>query len=225
MAQTDGGTPTRDLMSDTWTAIDGLGRELPGSTECGPPRPGRFAGIFYFLWLGAHSKQVHDISRILAANPESPQFGPVHAFHHWGEPHLGYYLSHDEAVIRRHAQMLTEAGLDVLLFLDTDRDPRNGWEGFDFVVNRGARGDGTARLERSTGGWGWEPVADVRYATAGNELHLAIPRAVLGLAPDRGPLRLDLKWADNGPESGDIRDFLDQGDTAPNGRFRYRYEE
>ena len=40
-----------------------------------------------------------------------------------------------------------------------------------------------------------------------------------------GKLRLDFKWADNIPNGGDILDFLDHGDVAPNGRFNYRYEE
>ena len=50
----------------------------------------------------------------------NPAFGPEHAFHHWGEPYLGYYVANDEWVIRKHAQMLTDAGVDVLFF-DTQR--------------------------------------------------------------------------------------------------------
>ncbi len=38
--------------------------------------------------------------------------GPAHAMHHWGEPYLGYYVSNDEWVIRKHAQMLSDAGVD-----------------------------------------------------------------------------------------------------------------
>src|SRR5579872_4271420 len=37
-----------------WPAVDELGRALPTIAEVGPPRPDRFAGIFYFLWLGQH---------------------------------------------------------------------------------------------------------------------------------------------------------------------------
>lgn len=558
--------PTRDLYSDTWTATDALGRTLPGAEECGPPRAGKFVGIFYFLWLGAHGRGLYDNSKLLAANPDNPQYGPVHAFHWWGEPQLGYYLSDDEFVIRKHAQMLADAGVDVifcdvtnavtydetyltvcrvfsevrksgrttpqiaflthsnaaaviqrlydrfyaknlypelwfrwkgkplllgpseglsqqlrdfftlrdswawtkgqkwfgdgkdrwpwldnfpqqpgwhesrelpeqisvcvaqhpvsnigrsfhngkepppgerapeqglcfaeqwkralevnpefvfitgwnewvaqrflneggihflgrplakgdtffvdqynqefsrdiepmrgghgddyyyqmvanirrfkgvrplpkpsapksiriggdfrqwrdvgpeylddlgdtarrhhagwddltydntsgrndfdllkvarddtnlyfyartreaitaptgrnwmLLLLNTDGDPRTGWEGYDFIVNRTLRGKSTSVLERHAGvGWNWEPVAEVKLAVRGNELQLAVPRAALGLAPAKEPLRLDFKWADNVPETGDIREFLDQGDTAPNGRFAYRYAE
>ena len=113
----EGGTaPTRDLQSDTWVATDALGRTLPGYDECGPPRKGKTVGIFYFLWLGAHGTGLYDNSKILAANPGNPQWGPVNAFHWWGEPYMGYYLSNDEFVIRKHAQMLTDAGVDVVIF-------------------------------------------------------------------------------------------------------------
>ncbi|HPA20217.1 MAG TPA: hypothetical protein PLU30_20880 [Verrucomicrobiae bacterium] len=107
----------RDPMADTWVATDALGRTLPDHAACGGPREGKQVGIFYFLWLGEHGAaqgKVHDITKILAANAKDPQWGPVHHFHHWGEPHLGYYRSRDRFVIRKHIQMLSDAGVDVL---------------------------------------------------------------------------------------------------------------
>jgi len=108
----------RDTMSDTWAATDALGRTLPGSAECGPPKPDRTVGIFYFLWQDRlHDPgKLYDNTRLLAANPAAPAFGPIHAFHWWGEPHLGYYYASDPFVIRRHAQMLADAGVDVVFF-------------------------------------------------------------------------------------------------------------
>ncbi len=53
---------------------------------------------------------------MLKTDPGDPQYGPVHAFHHWGEPYFGYYLPEDEWIIRKHAQMLTDAGVDVIIF-------------------------------------------------------------------------------------------------------------
>ena len=77
----------------------------------------RYVGIFYFLWLGQHGTGgPYDISKILAANPTNPQWGPVSAFHHWHESELGYYLSDDDYVIRKHAAMLANAGVDVIIF-------------------------------------------------------------------------------------------------------------
>ncbi len=111
-------TKTRDTQSDTWTTTDALGRTLPAPAECGPPRPGKFVGLFYFLWLDKrHDSGLWDISKLLAANPSDPQYGPLHAFHWWGEPRLGYYRMDDAFVLRKHAQMLSDAGVDVI-FLD-----------------------------------------------------------------------------------------------------------
>lgn len=117
-------TPHRwDTSADTWVATDGLGRSLPTSREAGLPRTGKTVGVFYFLWHGEHGQQgPFDVSRILIEHPDalsctnSPPWGPTYAMHHWGEPLFGYYLSDDEAVIRKHAQMLADAGVDVVIF-------------------------------------------------------------------------------------------------------------
>lgn len=122
--------------ADTWVATDALGRSLPTTEETGLPRSNRYVGIFYFVWQGAHGYDHHkstlpdegvqpklssdtvspyDITKLLAANPAHPQYGPVHAFHYWGEPYFGYYLPDDEWIIRKHAQMLSDAGIDVII--------------------------------------------------------------------------------------------------------------
>jgi hypothetical protein len=110
-----------DLMSDTWSATDGLGRSVPIGVRS--PRTNRFVGIFYFLWLGFETTDgPFDISKILTANPNAMQepnntaWGPMSHYHHWGEPYFGYYRSSDQWVIRRHARMLVDAGVDVIFF-------------------------------------------------------------------------------------------------------------
>lgn len=115
--------PGWDTFSDTWVATDALGRTLPGYEQVGPPRKDRFIGIFYFLWLGEHvNGGPYDITKILQLDPQamqkpdSPLWGPLHAPHHWGESLYGYYLSDDAYVLRRHAQMLSDAGVDVVIF-------------------------------------------------------------------------------------------------------------
>jgi hypothetical protein len=56
----------------------------------------------------------------------------------------------------------------------------------------------------------------------GRELHVAIPRAALGL-PRRGSrLQLDFKWADHLEHPDDIMDWYLGGDVAPEGRYNYR---
>lgn len=115
-----------------WPATDALGRSLPDPKEVGPPKAGRFVGIFYFLWhdnRGGKSPNwngPYDVSRILAADPDalekphSPLWGPIGMFHYWGEPLYGYYLSTDPWVLRRHAQLLADAGIDTLIFDTTN---------------------------------------------------------------------------------------------------------
>jgi hypothetical protein len=112
-----------DTFPDTWDATDALGRALPTHDEVGPPREGKYVGIFYHIWLGAHGQAgPFNIGKIIEDHPgamddqEHEAWGPMHAFHHWGEPLFGYYLSDDAYVLGRHAQMLADAGVDVIVF-------------------------------------------------------------------------------------------------------------
>jgi len=114
---------TWDLKSDTWVATDALGRRLPTYEEVGPPRANRWVGIFYHLWHGVHSRYgPYDVSVItngFLGNPndlEGLEWGPAWRPHHWGEPELGYYVSDDAYVIRKHCQMLVDAGVDTLIY-------------------------------------------------------------------------------------------------------------
>ena len=115
--------PSVDTMPDAWSATDALGRELPDSAAVGLPRKDKFVGLFYFLWLGRYGTAgPYDIQKILAADPaamtkpESPLWGPLHYSHYWGESEFGYYRSDDPWVLRKHAQMLSDAGVDVIIF-------------------------------------------------------------------------------------------------------------
>ena len=112
----------RDLQSDTWVVTDGLGRSLPLAPAVGPPRPNRYVGVFYFLWLDHGGEGPFDITKILARDPaaindpRSVLWGRELAPHHWGESIFGYYTSDDESILRKHAQMLTDACVDMIVF-------------------------------------------------------------------------------------------------------------
>src|SRR5665213_3235406 len=111
-----------------WPAVDALGRQLPSAKEVGPPKDDRWVGIFYFLTHNSHAPgtEPHDISKILAADPQalmhtdSSAWGAPGGEYYWGEPLYGYYLSTDAWVIRRHAQLLSLAGVDTLIFDTTN---------------------------------------------------------------------------------------------------------
>jgi len=83
--------------------------------------------------------------------------------------------------------------------------------------------DSITWLEKNDGGWRWKKVGPVKFRVQGNELHLAIPRKMIGQGKTAQPVKLDFKWADNLQQPGDPLDFLESGDVAPEGRFKYRY--
>ncbi|MDD3779599.1 MAG: hypothetical protein PHX26_06020, partial [Proteiniphilum sp.] len=105
----------RNLYTDSWVATDALGRKLPTFEECGPVKKDRYVGMFYFMThINPGGNGPFDVTKIMKANPENPQWG--NGSHYWGEPETGYYLSNEKWMIRRHARMLSDAGVDVIIF-------------------------------------------------------------------------------------------------------------
>lgn len=112
-----------DLFADTWVATDGAGRVVPGFAECGPLKKDKWVGIFYWTWHRPNADGPNDNTRLIATARDGHVAWPTnHAPYHWGEPELGYYLATDPFVLRKHASMLTDAGIDVVLF-DTTNPP------------------------------------------------------------------------------------------------------
>jgi hypothetical protein len=111
--------------------IDALGRTLSlQSPEVPMPKNDRYVGLFYFSWLAQHGKNgPYDITKIVKENPDAiqdathPAWGPLHAYHHWGQSIFGYYTSDDAWVKRKHVQMLTDAGIDFLIIDATNAAP------------------------------------------------------------------------------------------------------
>lgn len=107
------------------------------------------------------------------------------------------------------------------LFLNTDGDRSTGWEGYDFVLNR-ARDGHYVSIESLANGWSGTPVGQALYTVSGNRMTLRVSKAALGLS---GSVESFLfKWADNSTTSGNVMEFMDLGDTAPNDRFAYLYQ-
>lgn len=109
---------------------DELGRTLPMNSEVGNPRPGRYVGIFYFLWQGINpltSGKYWDLSKIIPQHPEvlndfhSSYWGTGGAYY-WGEPIWGYYKGDDEWVHLKNMQLLENAGVDFVVI-----DATNGF--------------------------------------------------------------------------------------------------
>ena len=128
-AQAPQPAPFWDTYSDTWVGEDALGRPLPTAREVGGPKPNKQAGIFYYLWLGGNKASgPFNNTEILQKDPDalnkpgSPLWGGLYSFHYWNQPLFGYYSMQDPFIVRKHAQMLTDAGVTMLLF-----DTSNGY--------------------------------------------------------------------------------------------------
>ena len=154
----------------------------------------------------------------------------------WGDEHYKNQTGRNDIVVSKasidaenvHFYARTAGALTrstdanwMLLFIDADANPKTGWLGYDFVLNHAPQRGGKLILERNVGGkYEWGNPEAVPFKTAGNELEVAIPRSILGVA--NLPATVDFKWADNIQQTGEVRDFTLNGDAAPNDRFNYR---
>ena len=143
-----------DPWCDTWTATDAWARTLPGLPRSVRRARDKYVGMFYFLWLGQSGDlgTVRHLTRFWpktlprSQNPASPLWGPMHSPHHWGESIFGYYVSDDESVLRKHAQMLADAGVDAIFFDVTNQVtyPRAGKPSAACSTRSSARGTASA---------------------------------------------------------------------------------
>ena len=113
--------PIRNTNTDLMTATDMLGRKMPDADEVGPLKAKKEVALFYWTWRDnfAHLKP-RNLTEILKKYPEA-EFNINHpiwtsADHvHWSEPMYGFYRNMDRYVIRKHAIMLADAGVDVVM--------------------------------------------------------------------------------------------------------------
>ena len=105
------------------------------------------------------------------------------------------------------------------LFINTDGDINTGWEGYDYVLNRSRDGKNVS-VEKFTDGFRSEKTGEARYVTDGGYFVIKLEKSVIGVTELRD---FTFKWADNSTTSGNVMEFMDLGDAAPNDRFAYRY--
>nr|MCR5263295.1 hypothetical protein [Clostridiales bacterium] len=107
------------------------------------------------------------------------------------------------------------------LYIDTTDAGSDGWESFDYIVNRVSPSENKAVVERFTGdGFETETAGEADYKVTGRYLVVKIPAKLLGRQGTGSGL--SFKWSDNVVD-GDIMNFYTQGDVAPAGRFKYVY--
>lgn len=110
----------------TWAMTDGLGRSIENTKENDNRK---FVGLFYWTWHTnfAHSLTAKNATEILSAHPEilydfgsplweSEDFYPDGRPFYWDEPVYGYYRDTDAYVLRKQAELIADAGVDVIFF-------------------------------------------------------------------------------------------------------------
>jgi hypothetical protein len=118
---------TWNVNSDYWSATDALGREVVSENETGPVKAGKYVGIFYWTWHTDDNSKfpvtlnntviLKNHPEAVTSNDDSAWRGYINGgIYWWDEPLFGYYRITDEWVLRKHAQMLANAGIDVVFF-------------------------------------------------------------------------------------------------------------
>ena len=122
-----GTLPAQTVNSDTWAATDALGRKVRDYQEAGEKKKDKFVAIFYWTWhqqAPDTTRSVKNITEIVRKYPEAmrdnnhpawEQEKPGGVFY-WEQPLLGYYKTTDPWVLRKHAEMLADAGVDAVFF-------------------------------------------------------------------------------------------------------------
>ena len=113
--------------ASSWVGTDGLDRDLTTYEESGGIREGKYVGIFYHTWHSAFAyRDVVNVTQFLQQYPDA-----VHDYNHpawegrtncfWNEPIYGYYNNGiDRYVLRKQAELLADAGVDVVFFDNTN---------------------------------------------------------------------------------------------------------
>ncbi len=123
------------IKPSTWSATDGLGRNLSLYDTVGAKREDRFVGMFYWIWHYPWTADTTPVipEEILKKYPEAindfshPAWNNTYDGrpHFWGKPLYGFYTNTDEYVLRKHAELLADADIDTVIF-----DATNGTQVF-----------------------------------------------------------------------------------------------
>lgn len=123
-------TEQAEILPSTWAAVDGLGRTLSSNEETGDKDQEKFVGMFYWIW---HYPWINDhepitTGSVLDKYPEAindwdhPAWNGTYSGrpYFWDEPLYGFYTNTDEYVLRKHAELLADADIDVVIFDTTN---------------------------------------------------------------------------------------------------------
>lgn len=117
-----------NILPETWAMTDGLGRTLSSAEEVKEKDDTKFVGLFYWTWHTNFSYlTAKNATEILAKHPEikydfnSPLWEYESSYpdgrpFFWDKPIWGYYKDTDEYVLRKNAELIADAGVDVIFF-------------------------------------------------------------------------------------------------------------
>lgn len=148
---------------------------------------------------------------------------------------IGAQIARDDEFVYFHVECASDItpytdSLWMTLYIDCNQSSQ-GWNTFDFVVNKSAAGEKTLVLEKFTAENDYsatEKVADVEYTVDGRYMTVKIAKSDLNLTGN--DYTINFTWTDNVHDEGDytrftgnILDFYISGDVAPGGRFKFSY--
>lgn len=109
----------------TWVATDGLGRTVDNSYT-DTRRDNKFVGLFFHTWHTSNTNTpAVNLTEYLKKYPEiqndykNPLWNGI-SQGYWNESVYGFYRSDDEWVLRRQAELLAAADVDVVFFDNTN---------------------------------------------------------------------------------------------------------
>ena len=113
-----------DMEAALWSAVDELDRKVADAEDVRGYRSDRKVGIFYWTWRsGQQDREPLNLTKVLREYPgaeyneDHPVWGEdKYTITSWNEPLYGFYQSCDPYIIRRHAQLLADAGVDMVMF-------------------------------------------------------------------------------------------------------------
>lgn len=121
----------RELYADAWVAVDDLDRTVGVADNTMVKN--KLVGMFYQLWHQSTDAVYPDqilydhtsayLEGGVDAVKDMLQKGPISWPHYWAEPYFGYYVLTDKWVIRKHAEMLADIGVDFIYLDVTNGQP------------------------------------------------------------------------------------------------------
>ena len=114
------------VKPETWALTDGLGRSAVLKGDVHEKDSSKFVGLFYWTWHTQQSsgKTARNVTELLKKDPTAIRDFSSELLENtysgypyfWDEPIYGYYIDTDEYVLRKQAELIADAGVDVIFF-------------------------------------------------------------------------------------------------------------